>query len=328
MRMRSVTAERRWLSVHLHFVGDIYSPAGDLIIRDVVEQFLRSVARPIIDSWFFVRYGDGGSHIRLRMLARSPVQEDELWELFTTWVRAVFPDTPVGTQPPDGILDRAPGLLTHVVRTAYVPEIARYGGVRALNVAEAHFCASSELALLQLRSFADDDRGIRLGRAMMAMIVLAHTWFTDSTAAGRIFEGYESGYLANRLPDPDVRARLAGSFALGFDEQSSRLAEFVEAVWERLTSGDELTDSLDAFRDRLRADRLALASLVESGEVTVLEHHAADTEQALTLLAPSYVHMTNNRLGVSTIEEAYLAHLIRQTLARLGLEGGVRSGAV
>ncbi len=44
-------------------------------------------------------------------------------------------------------------------------------------------------------------------------------------------------------------------------------------------------------------------------------------------IVPSYAHMTNNRLGVSITEEAYLAHLIYRTLNAVPAEASESSNA-
>ena len=46
------------------------------------------------------------------------------------------------------------------------------------------------------------------------------------------------------------------------------------------------------------------------------------SEALATVLLSSYVHMTNNRLGVAILDEIYLSYLIQQSLTRPRVEAG------
>ncbi|WP_257088469.1 lantibiotic dehydratase C-terminal domain-containing protein [Sphingobacterium sp. E70] len=60
-----------WLSVHLYSAVSL-----DLILLHIVRPFLADHFIPSADLFFFIRYWDEGSHIRLRMqvpAVRSPI---------------------------------------------------------------------------------------------------------------------------------------------------------------------------------------------------------------------------------------------------------------
>jgi hypothetical protein len=42
---------------------------------------------------------------------------------------------------------------------------------------------------------------------------------------------------------------------------------------------------------------------------------ALDLDSTTSVLLSSYIHMTNNRLGVSILDESYLAHLLSRAVA-------------
>ena len=64
---------------------------------------------------------------------------------------------------------------------------------------------------------------------------------------------------------------------------------------------------LNAIRDRL-------TSLCASGGISRSGNVVADWSECCDLLLPSYVHMMNNRLGLSRTEEAYAALLVGRVL--------------
>src|SRR5436305_4976522 len=73
--------------------------------------------------YFFVRYGEGGAHIRLRIFADA-----ETREAFLLQVESVAA----------GNTD-----ILRVERQRYEPEFERYGGRDVMRIAERQFCASS-----------------------------------------------------------------------------------------------------------------------------------------------------------------------------------------
>ncbi len=131
-----VTGPAGWSALHVHLAWS----AGD------VDAFLLDVVRPLLDGlrgtgavedWFFIRYAEDGPHLRIRVRGGTPATVTELAGLLRDAVAAGPPEAaPAG--------GRAHGEVRAV---AYEPETERYGGERALVVAEEVFCRSTDLAL-------------------------------------------------------------------------------------------------------------------------------------------------------------------------------------
>jgi len=92
--------------------------------------------------------------------------------------------------------------------------------------------------------------------------------------------------------------------------------EYVDAVWEAMDDGDELSETLDAYAAGLRLTRGELRALFAEGRVQVGGQEAEDWWRVVNGIAPSYVHMMNNRLGITLQEESYLGYLITRALGR------------
>jgi hypothetical protein len=99
-------SERSWVSAHLFYHGD-----QDAVIVGVVRPAVERLRREgVADGFFFLRYWEGGPHVRLRVLTR-PEQVQE--------VRAVIEETAAEfyrTSPSESAMseqeyaDSAPGL--------------------------------------------------------------------------------------------------------------------------------------------------------------------------------------------------------------------------
>ncbi len=67
-----------WLTAYLFFEGHVYGETADRVIREVVAPLARA-CRPYAVRWFFLRYAEEASHVRLRFFAPGPVLEETIW---------------------------------------------------------------------------------------------------------------------------------------------------------------------------------------------------------------------------------------------------------
>lgn len=119
-----------WLSVHIFYDGGL-----NHVLRQLVIPFLEE-AQP--SSYFFIRYGEGGPHIRLRLHDSAPVIEKY----------------------------QHPFTIQYV---PYIPEISRYGNEHTIHLAEQHFHLSSAYVLSQL---SDDQSAVFLQAIRLNLTML------------------------------------------------------------------------------------------------------------------------------------------------------------
>lgn len=292
----------QWLSVHLHFDGNIYRSEADRLLLDRVAPLTNDcMEAEEAQDWFFIRYAAEGSHLRLRLATSS--------EKAAAVRRRI-----------DASLRSNETSLQAVRWIDYEPEIQRYGGEHAIVVAEALFCESSVVAVDLLRKIHPEDRASRLGKACLSMLVQLYVFLQDAAAAARLSRSYGTNYLSQMVGDDEVAARFLKAFESGRHRQADGLAGYVEAVWQALSRGEALTPEMDRYRQVLEATRRGLLDLLAAGRLispwAVRGDGVALREptEVLSTLFPSYLHMMNNRLGVTVQEECYLAVVIAATL--------------
>jgi len=295
-------AGQEWLSVQLFFDGNIYLEKADHILLELVAPLVADcLEQGWIAGWFFIRYFEQGSHLRVRFLGRRKVLDNQ--------VRARILEA-VATGSASEIIQR-------VEWEPYEPEAKRYAGPHGLLRAEEWFQASSEAALALLRKVPPGDQPARLGKAMLAMLVMLHSFQKDRQLAANLAHSYGRNYLSTLVPDPQQQQKWFTAFESGFNRQADRLADYVELAWEALAAGQGLTEELDFYLEntletaRGMRELGAQALLYEDGEAT------DDWPRVMLQVVPSYLHMMNNRLGVSIQEECYLSVLIFLTLMGL-----------
>ena len=293
---RSRNCGDAWLGVHLFFEGDVYSEIGDRVVLEVAAPFVEGLGTTHPGTpWFFLRYSEGGSHIRLRVRAS--------WERLDAEVRPAIEQAAA----------RAAPLVRHLAFVPYEPEIERYGGPHGLVAAERLFHHSSETTLALLRG-VDADPSARFGKALLAMLIQLHVFCARRELAAALAEAYGTGYLRAQVPEADRQEQWIAAFHAGLDRQANHLANSVEGVWEALAVGARLTPDLDCYRDRMTEIATVLHKLCEE-DCLLLDGKPTDGWPDIQhRIVPSYLHMMNNRLGVSIRDECYLSVLISRFL--------------
>lgn len=323
------TPPGEWLSVYLFFNGWIYDPACDRVAVDVMEPFVRRCqAQGWTSQYFFIRYSEFGPHLRLRLYGTPEVLGGEVWPALVEHLRAHNPDVVVDERPETPTVpQRAEGepvRVTHVARVEYEPETERYGGPDALLVSERMFEVSSDAAFA-LTAKMTPERSSRLGKGLLSMVILVHVFCQDRERGAALAQMYSTNYLRSLVREDDGRGAWLDAFDQGFNQQSENLMEYVDAVWEAMDDGDSLSDTLDAYAEGVRRHADELRALLAEGRVQVAGEQAGEWSRVANGIAPSYIHMMNNRLGITLQEESYLGYLITRALGRPA--DAVRAGA-
>lgn len=277
------------------YIGASYD-ALDFVITDCIDEAIRRFGE---HGWFFLRYLDeGGLHLRVRFrLKKSTLAEVEP-ELFATLhdglsllsQRLPNPYMPLLTfggftvNPPQQVLG------VNCQRCDYVPEFDMYGGDTGVAIAEQVFYASSVLA----RAILIKEAAAELSRKNCALplFIEAITTFVS----GRDMNGFLERY---------ANFWLSGDAALGKHKNV-----FIDKAYSMIDEGLTILPSVSEY-DRSIAD---LAGQWKAALISARERYErrcpAYSKVLADTLAFHFVHLMNNRLGFSTVEESYLAILL------------------
>ena len=319
--------DMHWIAAHVFGCADF-----DQLLVECVGPLVAGLRRrQEIQRFFFVRYPEGGPHVRLRFGGVERIIEDEVRprvvrdvEEFVErhglsgWRRNSRPHAQV--RETSKCADASDGAAPHedAIRfVPYEPEVMRYGGEEGIAIAEWHFDFSTTEALAILTQEVSCPEGSRdpnmtqrrrLGLAFQAHVVLPLALGYTLHQTGLIWAGCRT-MLEGLLGQSERREE----FERRFLEQSPRLCAMVEGPLR--PQDGEVTPFVRRWRDHggELATRLERVGLGVTGPTT-------DANQSALLVA-SYLHMFNNRLGLSRGTEMYLCHLASRTCQTVALRG-------
>jgi thiopeptide-type bacteriocin biosynthesis protein len=312
--MGQATDTQEWRALHI-FLDD--SRQLTAFLTEQVGAAMPGL-RPLASGWFFIRYWEGGQHIRLRLRGLEPATFEALRTRFAAAVEDYRSPDPIDRESYLDALAKSAIATSAEEATAfyddgtvaelpYVPETDRYGGSHALPLNEALFAISSDLAL-SLAARSSDTAAVRLAIARDLMLAGAAALETDRDDLGAFFADYASfwrGFAGPNGPDPAALRESGERSAAGV---AKRLDGFGIASGDPFGSWHASIKDLVAGHRRL-AEQGRLASAAGVGG-------PGDTEKTVRSIVGSQIHMLNNRLGTGPANEYAIAAILAGALGR------------
>ncbi|HEX2254053.1 MAG TPA: thiopeptide-type bacteriocin biosynthesis protein [Thermoanaerobaculia bacterium] len=319
-----------WVGVHLFLDGERgeVASSGDRVLREVVGPLVRELAAAgALARYFFIRYAEGGPHLRLRL--QPPGEHGDA--IAAALARHAHLEPEQGDEAGPFRPSRHP-VLRLVRRVAYRPEIWRYGGERGVEVSEDLFHLCSEVALELVATGEPPPPPVRAAHAVLALTVLLHAFCRDRATAVEQAQAYSREWVASM--DPGAAEPLAHqrawqrAFELNADRQPPALREAVATLWSALDAGD--TDGAPQPLARLYHGavriRQQLEELTAAGGLADPDGPLGAWQDVRRLLVSSYVHMMSNRLGITTFQEAFTGRMLARFLEPVAVFPPTREG--
>lgn len=303
-----------WLSLHV-FLSDVPQ----------TERFLDEQIAPLVKRWrgdgtlarwFFIRYWEGGPHVRVRLSGLIASQAEEVRNLLQERAQSYLVADPVSRE----VYYRAHQFDGHPVDhrqlawyeqgsvepIEYEPEIQRYGGPAALAASEKLFCESSDIAITLVRqTMGDMPRRLSLSFGLMAATILATRVSVEAMA------GFFRNYAAFWANHSTLNATLAGRLKQDHPVPPQQI-ETLQRLVRQSNRAERTQDLHHAWMNGVTALVDELAALRAKGELIspftgkpVLDDTAYGF--AIQNILSSHIHMLNNRLGIVPTAEMVLA---------------------
>lgn len=326
--------EHTWLAAYLYYA-------------EPWEEFLVNAVKPFVDGvfereeavqYFFIRYWERGPHIRLRFKGDPETLENQLKPRLDDYFNNYFKQHPSEREDPK-YLENLPADQqwfpnNSVQHIPYEPETERYGGPAGMVIGEKQFESSSR-AILEIIEECDTwDYDRALGAAIQLHLGFAHAMGMDLDEAGKFYDRiaylwFSRAYAyAPDTPEEEIKERQAitrKAFEDNFNRQKEILVPYHRTVWEAFSADAEfeqewlnrwLLDMTTTY-DELRHAQQQGALQIPTWFRTLREEEVAEEKVQRWAILESYIHMTNNRLGIMNRDEAYLGYLIKESMAAL-----------
>lgn len=274
-----------WNTWYLYYNGD-----ADSLLKEIVHPSLQNIEEKLKKEvkFFFIRYFENGYHIRLRLLL-----SDEESSVFISVLKDQI-----------SVYEKHHGVNLTLKEALYIPETKRYGNADTILFAESQFDASSRLVLhnlVQNSSLTASERYL--------LALKTHFTFFKGMGLSRIYsQQLCDQFIQSWLPLPyskdageeeENRNGVLSAFQQQFEAYQTLLYERVSEFWTAL---DTTTDPF------------ILQFLKVNHEVWKEYTQSQLPENILNEALLSFIHMTNNRLGIINSEESYVLFLIKQTI--------------
>jgi thiopeptide-type bacteriocin biosynthesis protein len=305
-----VVHEADWVSAHTFYQGDL----NRVLLQVVVPLVGDLETGRLADRFFYLRYWDGGLHLRLRVL---PSDQDRRADVENA-IRGRF-DQYFALHPSDSQVSQEQyaahakrlalleGLHTYTEEIqpnnslafiGYRRELERYGDGESIEAVERHFAESSRIALDLLSAGIPADAR---ATAATAMILLA--WFS---AGPQSLPPRKASWIRDHGPARTVHA----------DRQRARVTELARRMRAiSLVPAAELGSGTLARWARSVAELRDV--LAEGNGSDVVSTGAAQSRPAVSEVLDACAHLFCNRLGVSLDEELTLRHIATQSASSL-----------
>ena len=289
--------EESWVSGHLHY-HESFVP----VVRGFVQPLVASLVEDgSIDAFFFIRYGLGGPHVRLRLRVLPGARERALETMGEAALRFLELERSTRSLDEEAIRRRNAAFLAddpgegdaaypdNSFRVVpFRPEVERYGGPDLFRASLDFFTLSSVAAIEFLSRHADAPRSVQLAQAFRLLLRQARGFAADET-------------------------ELADLLRYGVDSMGESLPRIVEKADAMARS--QMDVFLSLFHDASSSAASDLLALGARG----LSHVARSAGRATrAAIGGSQLHMTANRLGLINAEEVYLSRLLTATLDEAG----------
>jgi hypothetical protein len=294
-------AEESWISFHLYYHEDL----NHAVVGFAHPTVLSLLRKSWIDGFFFVRYGLGGPHLRLRLLP-LPGKAEQVAVVVRREAERFLTESPSVATVDEVLLRRAnAAILTgdpHEIddsiypdntflATTFRPETYRYGGPELLPASLDFFTLSSALALDVLQRHSGESRARQL-LLFLRLLLRQALYFAVDKEELLALAGYGVESWGEALPTILAKG----------DKIFAGQREIFHDLFRREIRSPSPAEPVSGLVDLLGVAAAQLSGLVGKDDCSLRQR-----------IGISQLHMTATRLGLSNIEETYISRLLYST---------------
>ena len=282
-RMSSMNSGLKWVSIHIYYKNSYRSFLNNSLSPFIKEMLDKKYAI----QFFFIHYIDkNGLHIRLRLRSKDEISYNEL----RTSIKNAFNKEQI--------------LFKH-----YKPELKRYGGKVGMEIAYNQFESSSEVVLNYFSLRKKLPFHNILGMALQMHLILLHHLNLNKKDMTNLLEHI----LLHRLNILKLdKTNEIPKYEKLLSDQYDLIMPYLQDIWKICELQKNFKSSLlNSWNKSSKKTNTALKKSQKMKQITINNVSSVHTPNSLSYLYESYIHMTNNRLGIYN-NEAFLMYTLKR----------------
>lgn len=319
---------KTWLSAHL-----FYTEPRELLLINAVKPFVeQALNKGIAELFFYIRYYEQGPHIRLRLKGEDRVLQQTLKPELERFFYKYFNDVPSQRTDPQqsqeifGSNKLFPNNSIQFI--AYEQEVDRYGGPIGISIAEKQFQLSSQtvLNIIDESGFWNYDKAmgaalqLHLGFAFALQMSIIETQQFYSYISNWWISKERTSLNSNPKESEKYQCLIIKSFEDSFNKQREFLIPIMKKIWNAFENRIEFEhDWLNTWVKQTSDIGFDLRKVLKENKLTPIGQYQCNLLTELSKInhklwpiLGSYVHMTNNRLGILNRDEGFLSYLVKE----------------
>ncbi|MEQ9441164.1 MAG: thiopeptide-type bacteriocin biosynthesis protein [Cyclobacteriaceae bacterium] len=327
--------QHTWLAAHLY-----YAEPWEAFLKEAVQPFAEQILQgQLAEQYFFICYWEKGPHIRLRFLAPTSRLERVIKPKLMDYFSRYFHHRPSFRKEPAWLAELPEEQAWYpndsIQFIAYEPEINRYGGEQAMTVAEQQFCSSSRTILSAMAESQQWSYERALGAGIQLHLSMLYQLGLSQTEACQFFHQIFTNWLPRAYVQrgeavtPAMlhqrKEEVVQAFDQSYNRQKEQILPMVRTLWEGLEEQADFGQPwLRQWMDDMQKVAGHIATVQKNGQLGQPTHFVvnpslpvAPAHQIRWAIYDSYVHMTNNRLGILNRDEGYLGYLLLRVLREI-----------
>lgn len=303
---------RDWIGLHIYTTSNRIKLLKDTIIPLVVDLLTEEQ----ISNYFYILYEDKGFHIRLRLLPTKNV--DLIIATSKEKILNYLKLNPSGFNP-NRSSDYYPQDSVQIID--YIPEFERYGGLPGILISEKQFRQSTDLCFSFILNDKTERYNAILNAAIKIHLTTAFVYTNGNLETAILF--FQALFQTLKFPPtfPLIQfdANSYNDFHKIYKKQEAALTAFVRGIWIALEKQEQLDTNIDLIKWRKHESDIC-SLLNNSYNNSTLSTPFLYENYPLWSIVYSYIHMTNNRLGIVVVDEPLIAYMIFASLKSINLE--------
>ena len=297
-----------WLSAHVFVRSDLFGGDTDNVILDVLEPLVTHVFdHGWTDQHFFIRYGDPSLHLRIRFRGDAAALRKFVAPALLDHLdgHVCLPRSMRTTVEAPARHDLSETGVEGVYWARYNQELSRYGGPNGgVQISETVFHASSDAAFELLRGMPASARDPRIAMGVLATLIAMRAFLDEEEQYVPFLKQYYGHIVGRVLRGQGAADRIEAIIR----KNGAMLMQSIQKLWTSVHE-QTLVPALQHYAAALDNARGDVDAAAEAGDLA-FNDTVTEPGHARRALIHSYIHMMNNRLGVSPGEEAYVARIL------------------